>query len=149
MSDVITMKCPKCGLSDTRNPVCGISGEDIYIFGDGFDDDGGEIVDKRIQRVQVWCSELGDDGFGDSFPADVEPDHSWDYLQAACSVYCKQIGLEDKIHGEILLIGGRFQDSIAYGDYYIGRFFADCVENLDKAKAGETFGRPLSDWEKD
>lgn len=149
MNDAIEMKCPKCGLCDSSEPICAISGEELQIFDDDMSE-ADEIVNKSSLRVQVWCSELGDDGFGASFPADVYPDHNIDYLESSCKVYARQIGLdEEEIDWQVLKIGSRWVDAVSYGEFYIGHEFGKCVENLDKAKAGESFGRPLSDWEKD
>ena len=143
MSDgPISMKCPKCGLDNSREPICKISGKELQIFDDF---DPGEIVDKSIHRVQVWCDELDD-----SFDADVSPDHNFSYMWSAVSVYVEQIGLdEDALEWVNLRIRGRWVDGLAYDQFYIGSSFAQCVQNLDKAAAGEPFGKPLSDWDVD
>lgn len=142
MTKPITMKCPKCRTSNTIDPRCGISGEELEIFGD---DDDDEIIDKSIHRVQVWCDVLED-----CFPADVDPDYSFNYMWSAVEVYVEQIDLDtDLLEWVNLKIGSRFVDGLAYDLFYIGKTFSQCVENLDKAKAGEPFGKPLSDWEND
>lgn len=140
--ETVEFKCQLCGLcnKDSQPYTCKINGDDIDIF--PYDDDD-EIVDKSIHRHYAGCLELNE-----PIVVDSDPDHSLDFLQSAVDCYAEQIGLdEDLVSWEVLKIGGKFQDCIAYDGYYIGRTFAECVKNLDKAVAGEEYGKSLDYWE--
>lgn len=141
MNEAVTAKCPKCG--DLKPPrfECNITGEEIDVF--EYSEDG-EIVDKKFMRCLASCDELD---FNQDIVVENDPDHSLDFLHSDVDLYIKQIGLEGDADWVNLRIRGRFADGLAYNGYFIGTTFAQCVENLDKAKAGQPYGTPLENWE--
>jgi len=145
--DTVNFKCSKCGLSneDRGDYTCKINGAEIDIF-----PDEGEIVkvdDEWVHRHLTWCTELD---FKEDIVVDSDPDYSIDWLHDAVDTYVNQIGLDGHlVEWAVLKIGGKFQDCMAFDGFYIGRSFSKCVEELDKAAAGQQYGTPLENWEKD
>lgn len=139
----VQVTCPKCGLLEAPRFECLVSGEEIDVFED---DDSDAIVDKEIHRHLATCDELD---WKEDVVVDSDPDHSLDFLISAVSCYARDIGLDKNlVEWQVLKIGGRFEDCVSYGDFYIGHTFSECVEELDKAAAGQPYGTPLENWEK-
>lgn len=141
----VNFKCQKCGLSnEDRDRTCKIRGDEIDIF-----PDEGEVIrenDEWVHRFETSCLAMDvSDGW---IVVDVDPDTNLDYLRSAVETYATQLGLDaDLVEWEVLRIRGKFQDCIAYDGFYIGQTVSRCVAELDKAAAGQPYGKSLDNWE--
>lgn len=123
--------CDRCAIQDA---TCGVTDEEVEFDYEYAETDGSEL---KLP---------GDCVHGNAFEIQ-ETIHYFDGIRAYVDVWAREHGIDtDKIHTVDLLIRGKYQLSLAYGDTYIGHWQSDCIANLEKMMKGKSYGRPLSDW---
>lgn len=147
MDKDFSFKCSHCGLcqddDDSHTYICKQDGTTEL---DLFDDDEPELINAdrgfiyRFRHV-CWTSA----GMTE-IEIDVDSFYSLDTIYSALGTYCEQ---EEGLNDDLLQVvsikdgNGKWVDRFAYDGQIIGYWLSECVAELDKVIAGESFGRPL------
>lgn len=129
--------------NETSDYICKENGEAEL---DLFQDDEPELIKTAtgfIYRFIAFCDETLE-----PIEVDVDSFYHVDSIYSALGTYCQQEdGLDEDLLGlcQIKDGNGKWVDRFVYDGFIIGYWLSECVRELDKHIAGESYGSPLHD----
>lgn len=150
MNKDFDFKCSHCGLcQDDDEPAheytCKDDNETELAL---FEDDEPELIKTDKGFVLRFTAVCAKDNGMTFIHVDVDSFYHVGSIYSALSAYCRQ---EDGLDRDLLHTGSirdgnhKWKDIFVYDERIIGYWLSECVANLDKAKAGESYGRPFHD----
>lgn len=144
MSKTFSFKCSKCNLSEDDNNgygeyFCKHNDTEMDFFADE-EPEMLKIDGAWVRRFTAFCdAEIG----YTTIYVDQTEFYNTDSIYNALGDYLRQIDLDDNYFsvGSVLDGNGRYKDVFVLNNRIIGYWLDECIKEIDKAKAGQPYGK--------